>query len=74
MQRAIASIDLVPRAERDISALTMCVSREGLLRLKQRVQDFRRELVGLEGADGRGEIVVQVNFQLYPLTQTVREP
>ena len=71
MQRAIASIDLVPRADRDISALTMCVSRAGLARLKQRMQDFRRELVGLEGADGRGEIVVQINFQLYPLTQIV---
>jgi uncharacterized protein (TIGR02147 family) len=73
MQRAIAAIDLVPRTDRDISALTMCVSREGLARLKQRVQDFRRELVGLEGADGRGEIVVQINFQLYPLTQLVEE-
>lgn len=72
MQRAVAAIDLVPRADRDISALTLCVSREGLARLKQRVQDFRRELVGLEGADGRGEIVVQLNFQLYPLTQVER--
>ena len=69
MQHAIESIDRVPRSERDISALTLCVSRDGLSRLKQRIQAFRRELVGIEGADGRGEIVVQINFQLYPLTQ-----
>ena len=69
MQQAIASIDRVPREERDISALTLCLSRDGLARLKQRIAEFRRELVGVEAASGRGEIVVQVNFQLYPLTQ-----
>jgi uncharacterized protein (TIGR02147 family) len=69
MQRAILAIDLVPRADRDISALTLCVDREGLARLKQRIKEFRRELVGVEGAAGRGDIVVQINFQLYPLTQ-----
>lgn len=71
MQQAIASIDRVARTDRDISALTLCVSREGLQRIKQRVQEFRRELVGMERADGRGQIVVQVNFQLYPLTQLI---
>lgn len=71
MQHAVEAIDRVPRAERDISALTLCVSPQGLARLKQRIQEFRRELVGIEGADGRGETVVQINIQLYPLTQVV---
>lgn len=71
MNRAVEAVDLVPRAERDISALTMCVTPEGLADLKQRVGEFRRELVGLEGADGKGSIVVQLNFQLYPLTATI---
>jgi uncharacterized protein (TIGR02147 family) len=68
MQRAIESIDLIPRSERDISALTLCVGTAELSRIKQRIQEFRRELVGIEGAGGRGEIVIQINFQLYPLT------
>jgi uncharacterized protein (TIGR02147 family) len=68
MQRAIESIDLVPRAERDISALTLCVGEAELARIKQRIQEFRRELVGIERAGNRGEIVVQLNVQLYPLT------
>jgi uncharacterized protein (TIGR02147 family) len=73
MERAIQSIDLVPRSDRDISALTLCVDRGGLHRLKTRIQEFRRELVGLEGAGSRGDIVVQVNFQLYPLSQVEPE-
>jgi uncharacterized protein (TIGR02147 family) len=68
MDRAIEAVDLVPRAQRDISALTLCVTPEGLADLKQRVQEFRRELVGLEGADGKGSVVVQLNLQLYPLS------
>lgn len=73
MDRAIEAVDLVPRSERDISALTLCVTPEGLSDLKQRVQEFRRELVGLEGADGKGTIVVQMNFQLYPLCAAPEE-
>jgi uncharacterized protein (TIGR02147 family) len=70
MQRAIESIDLIPRGERDISALTLCVGQPELARIKQRIQEFRRELVGIEGAGGRGDIVLQINFQMYPLTNT----
>ena len=74
MHQAVEAVDLVPKAQRDISALTLCVSEDGLRELKQRVQEFRRELVGLEGADGgRGTVVVQVNVQLYPLTQVSEE-
>jgi uncharacterized protein (TIGR02147 family) len=80
MQRAIASIDLVPKPARDISSLTLRVSSRGLSRIKQRIQEFRRELVGLESADAlepagtsADEIVVQLNFQLFPLTRLPSE-
>lgn len=80
MQRAIASIDLVPKPARDISSLTLRVSHSGLARIKQRIQEFRRELVGLESADALeaagaepDEIVVQLNLQLFPLTRLPSE-
>jgi uncharacterized protein (TIGR02147 family) len=76
MQRAITSIDLVPKPARDISSLTLRVSGRGLARIKQRIQEFRRELVGLESADAMelagaesDEVVVQLNLQLFPLTR-----
>ncbi len=68
MQRAAASIDEVPAASRDISSLTLCVGPEGLRRLKDRIARFRRELLELSELDTDPREVVQVNFQLFPLT------
>jgi uncharacterized protein (TIGR02147 family) len=69
MQRAIESIDIVPAAERDISSLTLCLGRGGLKTLKERLQRFRRELLELSALEGDPEQVVQVNFQLFPLSR-----
>jgi uncharacterized protein (TIGR02147 family) len=69
VKRAIASIDLVPSAERDLSALTLCVSKSGLARMKQRIQALRRELLALSESDDARTEVVQINFQIFPLTR-----
>jgi uncharacterized protein (TIGR02147 family) len=68
-QRAIESIDLVPAAERDISSLTLCLGRGGLATLKTRLQRLRRELLELSALETDPEQVVQVNFQLFPLSR-----
>ena len=68
-QRAIESIDLVPAAERDISSLTLCLGRGGLATLKTRLQRLRRELLELSALETEPEQVVQVNFQLFPLSR-----
>lgn len=69
-QRAIESIDLVPAQDRDISSLTLCLSRGGLRAFKERIQRFRRELLELSALESDPEQVVQLNFQLFPLTRT----
>jgi uncharacterized protein (TIGR02147 family) len=69
IESAKTSIDLVPSDERDISALTLCMSEGGLLRLKQRIQSFRKELLSLAAENQDGEQVVQLNMQLFPLTK-----
>jgi uncharacterized protein (TIGR02147 family) len=69
MERAMAAIDLVSAAERDISSLTLCLSTGGLRLLKERVQRFRRELLELSAREQDPEQVVQLNFQLFPLTR-----
>ena len=77
MRQAAQSIDLVPAENRDISAVTLLLDEEGLKRIKQRIQRFRRELIELNLVEGLGRQVVQVNFQLFPLSagdsQTQRE-
>jgi len=69
MQRATAAMTLVPARERDISSLTLCLGSDGLARLKERIQAFRRELLELAESEGQPSQVVQVNFQLFPLTR-----
>lgn len=68
-RRAMESIDLVPAPERDISSLTLCVGRGGLQVLKERLQSVRRELLELSALEGEPEQVVQLNFQLFPLSR-----
>lgn len=68
MGRASESIDVVPAPERDISSLTLCLGPGGLARLKERVQRFRRELLELSALEDDPRQVVQMNFQLFPLS------
>jgi uncharacterized protein (TIGR02147 family) len=71
MRRATEAMELVPASERDISSLTLCLGADGLARLKQRVQEFRRELVELAERETERGQVLQLNFQLFPLSSAV---
>ncbi len=73
LHRASEAIDLVPAPERDLSALTFCVGEDGLRRIKARVERFRRELVALATEEEEGDRVIQVGFQVFPLTTSRAE-
>ena len=62
------ALDELPREERDISTLTLCVAESAVEDLKERVRAFRRELLAFAELDPNPERVVQVNFQIFPLT------
>jgi uncharacterized protein (TIGR02147 family) len=68
MRRAAEAIDLVPSAERDVSSLTLLVSARGIERMKKRIQRFRRELLELALTEPDARQVVQLNFQLFPIS------
>lgn len=72
MRRATQAMELVPAAQRDISALTFCVGPEGAARLKKRIQEFRRELIAMVEDEQDRSQVLQLNLQLFPLS--VAEP
>jgi uncharacterized protein (TIGR02147 family) len=69
MQRADAAIELVPRSERELAALTFCLSDARIEALKSELQRTRDRLLQRYGADAEGERVVQVNFQMFPLSK-----
>ena len=68
MERAAESIDLFPSEDRDISSLTLCLGADGVHRLKERIQRFRRELLEMSALEDDPARVIQINFQLFPLT------
>ena len=65
MERAAASIDLVASERRDISSVTMLVGEDGLIRMKRRIQRFRRELIELSLLEDEGDQVVQLTFNFF---------
>lgn len=69
IQRALRAMHDLPAEERYISSLTLSVSPSTLDELKQRVLEFRKELIALCDADPRPSRVVQLNLQLFPLTR-----
>jgi uncharacterized protein (TIGR02147 family) len=68
LERAAEALDSLPREERDLSCLTLCVSQAKLAELKERVRSFRQELLRTAELDNSPERVVQINFQVFPLS------
>ncbi|MEM9194084.1 MAG: TIGR02147 family protein [Myxococcota bacterium] len=68
LERASASIELIPADERYLSALTFCVGPDGFERIKNRIQRFRNELIDLLAEEENGEEVLQLGIQLFPMT------
>ena len=68
LERAAEALDSLPREERDVSCLTLCVSEAKLSDLKERVRSFRQELLRTAELDNSPERVVQINFQVFPLS------
>jgi len=69
MAHAAEALDRIPAEERDISSVTLCMGRAGLASIKLRIQRFRAELLALSDLEEAPEQVVQVNFQLFPLSR-----
>ncbi len=69
MAHAAQALDLVPREEREISSLTLCLSEAQFDQLKAEVAAFRGLLLQRYQALPDAERVVQLNFQLFPLSQ-----
>jgi uncharacterized protein (TIGR02147 family) len=69
LERAAQALEDVDRDEREISSLTLCVSHDVMLQLKERIREFRRELLHFAEQQGAPERVVQIGFALFPLSR-----
>jgi uncharacterized protein (TIGR02147 family) len=68
MERAAEALDDIPRDEREMGSLTLCLSEQSMHELKAHLQRFREELLQSYVADDDATRVVQVNFQMFPLS------
>ena len=68
MARATDALDRVPREEREIASLTLCLSQARMDELKTELQRIREELLQRYQSDAESTRVVQVNLQMFPLS------
>jgi uncharacterized protein (TIGR02147 family) len=54
--------------EREFSHVTVKTSIEGFTKIKQRIQEFRDEVLQIAAGEQQADSVYHVNFQLYPIT------
>lgn len=66
--RAREALETVPQAYRDISSLTMSISADGMRRVKEAVDAFRKHIREIVASDRGEDRVAQLNVQVFPLT------
>lgn len=69
--RGKESIDRFKADRRQVSSLTLSLSEEGEKRIREMLNAFQREIIAVAEADAKRARVVQVNFQLFPLTRGI---
>jgi uncharacterized protein (TIGR02147 family) len=65
---AASALDTVPKEERDFSTLTMALSEDAFLKIREIVKKARSEIAAVEEACSNPERVYQINFQCFPLS------
>jgi len=65
---AIQSLDL-PLSERDMSGLTLGLTRRAYERIKKELADCRRRIVAIATEDDETEQVYRLNLQLFPMSE-----
>ena len=64
------AIERFPQGEREVSGLTLGVSKECAREIKEMVREFKKKILDVAVADVRpAEGVHQLNFQFFPLTR-----
>lgn len=65
------AIQEVEPGERDFSALTLNCSQDSLQDVKSILRQARRDILQRVEKDARSEVVLQINFQVFPLSHRV---
>lgn len=69
MDLAKRALDELPREDRDISSVTLCLPEAALPEVSRRLRELRRELLQWAEQATRADRVVQLNLQMFPLSR-----
>lgn len=67
------ALENIDAAKRDISAVTLGINSERIPLLKEKIQQFRQDILKFVSADERPNTVVWLNIQMFPATQITKE-
>ena len=71
MKLALEAFDRFPKPERDISTMTVGVSKEALVRIKNLLQETRNRIAEIAATDTDSDRVVQINIQAFPSSKSL---
>lgn len=74
VSKALRAIDDIDRTERELSALTISLSRENFERLRKKIFEFQNEINSAYSDDQSPERIYQLNFQVFPLAFITETP
>jgi uncharacterized protein (TIGR02147 family) len=66
LKLALQASLLYPRPEREISGVTLRISRDCYKEIKNRIVQFKKELLYLAAQDSNSDCIYQLNFQFFP--------
>jgi uncharacterized protein (TIGR02147 family) len=73
MERAADALDHVPREQREISSVTFGADDDALAEIKRKIVELRAEILQLATSRSIPRRVVQVSFQLFPLSRATED-
>ena len=73
IQLAGEALERIPRDRRDISTITVTLSAEGFTKLKEKIADFRREVLKMAHDEENAGCAYHINLQLFPISKQWQE-
>lgn len=67
LDKSKLALEKLPVEERDISAVTIALTKEQFEEIRNRISQFRREINSGYSGEKNAEQVYQINFQIFPL-------
>ena len=64
---AAQSIDRHPATDRDLNALTIRMKKDRIPEVKEKIAQFKNELIALESEEEEPDMVMQINIQAFPV-------